>query len=176
MEFRSGDSVIHPNYGVANIVRLEERDLATSGLRWYYVLAIGTATVWMPVHADGSTPLRAVTRKQDLEQYRSVLSSQPTRLNRDFRKRNLEILERLTHQSFQVMCEIVRDLTALGWNRPMGETDATMLKKVRDNLSGEWAAANGQSRLEAVQEVEALLRSGRVAYKPEPAAHVQHRN
>ena len=176
MEFRSGDNVIHPNYGVANIVRLEERDLATSGLRWYYVLAIGTATVWMPVNADGSTPLRAVTRKQDLEQYRLVLSSQPTLLNRDFRKRNLEILERLTHQSFQVMCEIVRDLTALGWNRPMGETDATMLKKVRDNLSGEWAAANGQSRLEAVQEVEALLRSGRVAHKPESTPHVQHRN
>ena len=176
MEFRSGDSVIHPSYGVASIVRLEERDLATSGLRWYYVLAIGTATVWMPVHADGSTPLRAVTPKQDLEQYRLVLSSQPTLLNRDFRKRNLEILDRLTHQSFQVMCEIVRDLTALGWNRPMGETDATMLKKVRDNLSGEWAAANGQSRLEAVQEVEALLRLGRVAYKPEPPPRAQHRN
>ncbi len=175
MEFRSGDNVIHPNYGVANIVRLEERDLATSGLRWYYVLAIGTATVWMPVHADGSTPLRAVTRKQDLEQYRSVLSGQPTLLNRDFRKRNLEILERLTHQSFQVMCEIVRDLTALGWSRPIGETDATMLKKVRDNLSGEWAAATGQSRLEAIQEVEALLRSGRVAYKKEPPP-AQRRN
>ena len=105
-----------------------------------------------------------------------MLSSQPTLVNRDFRKRNIEILERLTQKSFQVMCEIVRDLTALGWNRPMGETDATMLKKVRDNLSGEWAAANGQSRVEAVQEVEALLRSGRVAHKPEPAPHVQHRN
>lgn len=165
MEFRSGDDVVHPNYGVGNIVRLEERELGASGLCWYYVLAIGTATVWMPVHADGSTTLRAVTRKQDLEHYRTILSSEPTLLVRDFKKRHLDLVERLTHSSFQVMCEIVRDLTALGWNRPMGETDATLLKKVRDNLWREWAAATGQAHQEAIQEVGALLLAGRVAYK-----------
>ena len=165
MEFRSGDDVVHPNYGVGNIVRLEERELATSGMRWYYVLAIGTATVWMPVHADRSTTLRAVTRKQDLEQYRTVLSSRPTVLDRDYKKRRLDLSERLTHSSFRVMCEIVRDLTALGWDRPTGETDATLLKKIRDNLWREWAVATGQSDQEAIQEVQALLRAGRVAYK-----------
>ena len=164
MEFRSGDDVVHPNYGVGNIVRLEERELASSGMRWYYVLAIGTATVWMPVHADGSTTLRAVTRKQDLEQYRTVLSSRPTVLDRDYKKRRLDLSERLTHSSFRVMCEIVRDLTALGWDRPTGETDATLLKKIRDNLWREWAVATGQSDQEAIQEVEALLRVGRMAY------------
>ena len=114
MEFKTGDDVVHPNFGVGNIVKMEERELATSGLRWYYVLAIGTATVWMPVQADGSTTLRAVTRKQDLEQYRTVLSGQPTLLNRDYRKRHRDLSERLTHSSFQVICEIVRDLSALG--------------------------------------------------------------
>jgi RNA polymerase-interacting CarD/CdnL/TRCF family regulator len=165
MEFKTGDDVVHPNYGVGNIVRLEERELATSGMRWYYVLAIGTATVWMPVHTDGSTTLRAVTRKQDLEQYRAVLSSRPTVLDRDYKKRRLDLIERLTHSSFRVTCEIVRDLTALGWDRPTGETDATLLKKTRDNLWREWAVATGQSDQEAIQEVQALLRAGRVAYK-----------
>ena len=164
MEFRSGDAVVHPDYGVGSIVRLEERELATSGMRWYYVLAIGTATVWTPMQADGSTTLRAVTRKQDLEQYRAVLSSRPVLLNRDYKKRHLDLIERLTHSSFQVMCETVRDLSALGWSRPMGETDSTLLKKVEANLWREWAASTGQSAQEAMQEVEALLRVGRVAY------------
>lgn len=165
MDFRTGDDVVHPNYGVGSIVRLEERELAASGMRWYYVLAIGTATVWMPMQADGSTTLRAVTRKQDLEQYRTVLSSRPVLLDRDYKKRRLDLIERLTHSSFRVMCEIVRDLSALGWDKPMGETDASLLKKVQDNLRREWAAATGQSPQEAIQEVEALLRVGRVAYK-----------
>ena len=100
-----------------------------------------------------------------LEQYRSVLSSQPVILNRDYKKRHLDLIERLAHNSFQVMCEIVRDLSALGWNRPMGETDATLLKKVQDNLWREWAAATGQSDQDAIQEVAALLQAGRLAYK-----------
>jgi RNA polymerase-interacting CarD/CdnL/TRCF family regulator len=165
MEFKTGDDVVHPNYGVGNIVKMEERELATSGLRWYYVLAIGTATVWMPVQTDGSTTLRAVTRQQDLEQYRTVLSGQPTLLNRDYRKRHLDLSERLTHSSFQVICEIVRDLSALGWNKPMGETDSTLLKKIQGNLRREWAASTGQSPQEAIQEVEALLKAGQVAYQ-----------
>ncbi len=47
----------------------------------------------------------------------------------------------------------------------MGETDATLLKKTRDNLWQEWAVATGQSQEEAIQEVEALLRVGRTANK-----------
>ena len=165
MEFKPGDDVVHPNYGVGHIVRLEERELAASGLRWYYVLAIGTATVWVPLQADGATTLRAVTCRQDLEQYRTVLSGQPLLLDRDFKKRSLDLIERLTHSSFQVLCEIVRDLTAFGWHRPIGETDATLLKKVRDNLWQEWAAATGLPLSEAVLEVNALLLAGEHAYK-----------
>jgi CarD family transcriptional regulator len=168
MEFKTGDDVVHPNHGVGNIMRLEERELATSGMCWYYVLAIGTSQVWMPVPTDGKTTLRAVTRKQDLEHYRTVLSSQPNLLERDFKKRHLALIERLTHSSFQVMCEIVRDLSALGWEKPMGETDATLLKRIQDNLRREWAAATGQSPQEAIQEVEALLRAGKVAYQVQP--------
>jgi RNA polymerase-interacting CarD/CdnL/TRCF family regulator len=165
MEFKPGDDVVHPNYGVGRIVRLEERELAASGLRWYYVLAINTATVWMPIQADGATTLRAVTRKEDLDQYRTVLSSQPILLERDHKRRQLDLIERLAHSSFQVMCEVVRDLSAFGWFRPMGDSDATLLKKVKDNLWREWATAMDQSDQEAIQEVEALLRAGRLAYK-----------
>jgi RNA polymerase-interacting CarD/CdnL/TRCF family regulator len=168
MQFKPGDEVVHPNYGVGRIVRLEERELAASGLRWYYVLAIDTAIIWMPVPADGSNTLRAVTNPQDLEQYRITLSGQPTLLNRDYRKRHLDLSERLTQSSFQVTCEIVRDLSALGWNKPMGETDSTLLKKIQGNLRREWAASTGQSPQEAIQEVEALLKAGRVAYQNWP--------
>jgi CarD family transcriptional regulator len=174
MEFKTGDDVVHPSHGVGNIVRLEERELGASGMCWYYVLAIGTSTVWMPVPADGSTTLRAVTRQQDLEQYRTVLSGQPTLLDRDFKKRHLALIERLTHSSFQVMCEIVRDLSALGWNKPMGETDSSLLKKVQGNLRREWAAATGQSPQEAIQEVEALLGAGKVAYQVQPLPARSH--
>jgi RNA polymerase-interacting CarD/CdnL/TRCF family regulator len=55
MGFISGDDVVHPDYGVGNIVRLEERQLAEVEMRQYYVLAFGKTTVWMPVQARASS-------------------------------------------------------------------------------------------------------------------------
>ena len=165
MEFRAGDFVVHPAYGVGNVLRLEERQLAEAELRWYYVLAIDNNTVWVPVRADGSTPLRAVTSKPELDQYRAVLKSRPAVLEHDHNKRRLEINERLRRGSFQALCEAVRDLTALGWHRSIGETGAAVLHKVRDHLCREWAAAAGTSMPEAVREIDALLLTARETYQ-----------
>ena len=165
MEFKVGDDVVHPGHGVGRIVGLEERELGTSGLRWYYVMLVGTSTIWLPVQSSGATVLRAVTRPQDLDRYRRTLSGEPARLNRDYKQRHFDLSERLTHSSFQVICEIVRDLSALGWSRPLGDSDATMLKRVHQNLWREWAAATGQSEQDAIREIESLLGASRLAYQ-----------
>ncbi|HLF27710.1 MAG TPA: CarD family transcriptional regulator [Anaerolineae bacterium] len=165
MEFRSGDDVVHPSYGVGSILRLEERQLAEAELRWYYVLAVGKHTVWMPVQSDEPPSLRSVTAQQELEQYRTLLKSRPAPLERDYTKRRLEISARLTQGSFRAVCEVVRDLTALGWYRRISEGDAAMLKKVRDNLWREWAVAARLPIPEAIQEIDALLLASREAYK-----------
>lgn len=165
MGFISGDDVVHPNYGVGNIVRLEERQLAEVETRQYYVLAFGKTTVWLPVQAETVSPLRRVTAPRDLDQYRKLLKSRPAALDRDYKKRRLDLNEQLAHGSFQVVCEVVRDLTALGWNKPMNELDASMLKKVRANLWQEWATSTGQPLPEAITEVNALLQAGEQTYK-----------
>ncbi len=172
MEFRSGDDVVHPNYGVGNIVRLEVRQLAENETRLYYVLAFGKTTVWIPVQAKRPSPLRLVTASQDLDQYRVLLKGPPTALDLDYRKRRVNIQEQLAEGSFQVVCEVVRDLTALGWNRPMSEVDASLLKKVRTELWQEWATSTRQSLPDAIHEVTALLEAGEQTYKANAAVHL----
>jgi RNA polymerase-interacting CarD/CdnL/TRCF family regulator len=164
MEFRSGDDVFHPNYGVGKIIRLEERQLAEANTRLYYVLAFGQTTAWIPVDNGRSPVLRLVTAPRDLEQYRTLLKSRPAELDRDYKKRRLDIQEQLAHGSFQVICETVRDLTALGWHRNLSGLDASLLTKVRANLCDEWAASTGQSLTDAIREVTALLAAGEQTY------------
>lgn len=164
MGFRSGDYVVHPTYGVGNIMRLEERQLAEVETRLYYVLAIDRGTVWVPVHSNGSTLLRAVTSKQELDQYRVLLRSRPTTLERDYKKRRLKINERLKQGSFLDLCEVVRDLTAHGWKSHIGDGEAALLLQASNNLSREWAASAGMSVPEALHEVNALLLAGREAH------------
>ncbi len=169
MEFRSGDDVVHPNYGVGNIVRLEDRQLAENEMRLYYVLAFGKTTVWIPVQTSRSSPLRLVTAPQDLDQYRTLLKSRPMPLDHDYKKRRLNIQEQLALGSFQVICEVVRDLTALSWQRPLAGIDASLLNKVREGLWQEWAVSTGQSLPDAITEVTALLEAGEQTYRASAA-------
>ncbi len=166
MEYRPGNEVVHPNYGVGSIVRLEERQLAEPGRRLYYVLAFGKTTVWMPVSAADSSALRLVTAARDLDQYRAVLQSRPVDLDRDYKKRRLDINTQLMRGTFQIICEIVRDLSALAWQRPLTGIDASLLNKVRESLWLEWAAATGSSLPDAIREVTALLLAGEQNYRP----------
>jgi RNA polymerase-interacting CarD/CdnL/TRCF family regulator len=165
MEFRSGDHIVHSDYGVGSIVRLENRQIAESQTRQYYVLVFGRTTVWSPVQASGAAQLRPVTDAEDLDHYRALLKGRPAPLDRDYKKRRLDINEQLAHGSFQVVCEIVRDLTALGWHRRMNDIDASLLKKVRANLWEEWATSTGQSLPDAIGEVSALLQAGEQTYQ-----------
>ncbi|HZY46065.1 MAG TPA: CarD family transcriptional regulator [Anaerolineae bacterium] len=165
MEFRSGDHAVHPTHGVGNILRREEKQLAGSASLPYYLLAVGTTIVWVPIAADGSTSLRAVTTKRELEQYRKLLKSRPSTIEREHKQWRFDTNARLTHGTFKVLCEVVRDLTSLGWYRTIGEIDSGMLQKVRNNLRREWAAAAGLSLQDAIQEVDALLIAGRDEFK-----------
>jgi RNA polymerase-interacting CarD/CdnL/TRCF family regulator len=169
MEFRPGDDVVHPNYGVGSIVRLEERQLAEAHMRLYYRLAFGKTTVWLPVDTAAASGLRPVTATRDLDRYRTLLRSRPVELDRDFKKRRLDINEQLTHGSFQLVCEIVRDLTALGWYRPLAGVDASLLSRVREGLWQEWAVSTGQPLPDAIDEVTTLLRAGEQTYKSSAA-------
>jgi CarD family transcriptional regulator len=165
MQFKAGDYIVHPTYGLGNIVRLEEKRLAEDRLRLYYVVIADKSTLWVPVDENGASGLREVTPRRDLDQYRSLLKGRPGSLDRDHNKRRLEINERVKRGSFQSLCEVVRDLTAQGWNRPLGEVDASSLQRLRHSLCREWAAVAGISIPEADAEVQALLLVARQAYK-----------
>ena len=87
--------------------------------------------MWVPVDENNASGLRAVTPKRELDQYRAVLKSQPDVLERDHNKRRLLINERVKHGSFQSLCEVVRDLSAQGWKRPLSEADMSLLQRLQ---------------------------------------------
>ncbi|MBI1881065.1 MAG: hypothetical protein HYR94_23035 [Chloroflexi bacterium] len=157
MQFEVGDRVVHPTYGIGHIVGVEEKQFSEKGARLYYKVTLPKRTVWIPVEAQGAGGLRLVTVKSDLDQYRTLLKSSPIPLEKNHHRRHLELVSRLKEGSFQVVCEVVRDLTAWGWRKPLGQTDTALLQKTRDSLYREWAVAAGISVTEAIKEIDSLL-------------------
>jgi len=165
MPFKAGDFIVHPTYGVGNIVRLEEKRLAEDQPRWYYVVVVDKSTVWVPVDGNNTAGLRAVTPKKDLDRYRALLKGQPGALERDHNKRRTLINERVRQGSFQSLCEAVRDLSAQSWKRPLSEADLTLLQRLTRSLYREWAASAGTSLPDATAEVQSLLQEAKEIYK-----------
>jgi CarD family transcriptional regulator len=165
MPFKAGDFIVHPTYGVGNIVRLEEKRLVEDQPRWYYVVVVDKSTLWVPVDENNGAGLRSVTPKKDLDRYRAVLKGPPEALERDHNKRRLLINERVKHGSFQSLCEAVRGLSAQSWKRPLSEADLTLLQRLSHSLCREWAASASVPLPDATAEVQALLQVAKQTYK-----------
>jgi RNA polymerase-interacting CarD/CdnL/TRCF family regulator len=164
MPFQIDDRVAHASHGVGRIVGLVTKRFFEAEARLYYEVAMSKSTVWAPVEAGPANGLRPLTPKAELPHYRGVLRNCPIPLTQDFRQRRLELLNRLRVGSFEAMCEVVRDLTARSWHKVLSESDADSLRKTREGVCQEWAAADGVSLGQATEEVEALLLESRRAY------------
>jgi RNA polymerase-interacting CarD/CdnL/TRCF family regulator len=76
-------------------------------------------------------------------------------------ERRQNLLNRLKAGAFLDLCEIVRDLTAQSWRKALGEADKLSLRKARDGLCHEWALVDGVPLVQAMEEIDALLRETR---------------
>ncbi len=166
--FSVGDVVVHPDHGIGQVVRLEEKRFHGVEARLYYEVNMPNTTVWVPVEAGTPTGLRSVTGRADLPRYRHTLISRPTTLDKDRRQRQLEVSQRLKQGTFQVLCEVVRDLTASSWRKALNEWDSLALRRAYDNLCHEWALSENVPLSEARQEIEALLTEARQAHHDQP--------
>jgi CarD family transcriptional regulator len=157
MQFEIDDTVVHPAYGIGEVIDIEEKKFNQQGTKQYYKVKLPRRTLWLPVETQETSGLRLITAKSQLDQYRVLLKSPPMPLEQNHHRRHLELTDRLKEGTFQVLCEVVRDLSAWGWEKPLGPTDASILQKIRQNLAEEWATAAGISTPEATKEINALL-------------------
>ena len=163
--FEIDDKVVYPAIGLGRIVGLVEKTLTGAGAQWYYEVSGERSTVWVQVDQISGHGLRRMTRQDELPHYRRVVGGQPVALNPDHRQRQSDLRGQLKLGTLQSLCEIVRDLSARGWIKPLGESDSQSLRRSRAALSQEWAAADGVSVPQASAELNALLVAARNTYQ-----------
>lgn len=155
--FEVGEEVVHPQYGVGRIVKLEDREFERGSTRRYYEILIpGGSTIWVPVDLLNSG-LRRLASRNDLVECREILKAQPAPLTMDGRVRQSELVTQLKQGTIAAQCEVVRDLSAFVAHKPAYGTIPVFLEAVRGVLNQEWALVEGISLMEAATEIGALL-------------------
>jgi len=159
--FKVGDRVVHPQYGVGDVVNLQNREFDPGIVRQYYEIAIpGGSTVWVPSDMQNSG-LRNLTDKREIAQCRKILASHPSPLNEDARYRQTDLAAHLKNGTLVAQCEVVRDLYAYGEHKSLNGTIASFYRTTQDVLFQEWAEVEGITLSEAGVEINTLLEKSR---------------
>ncbi len=167
MQFKIGHEVMQARHGSGQIVAIEEKRLSGREPRLFYTVSINKSTVWVPADSNNASSLRLLVSNSDLTHCRMLLKGRPAQLNADRQQRGRDRMNSLQTGSFEKRCEVVRDLTAHGWLKPLGEADAAALRKIQEAVCQEWATAQGVPPSEASREITALLQEGYRTYKPD---------
>lgn len=160
MELKVGDQVVHPKYGVGNVVGLQEREFEPGMLRMYYEISMRGTTLWISLEMP-TFGLRKLTVRSEISRCRKILASYPAPLIEDHRQRQAEMADRLKLGTISAHCEVVRDLHAYFGDKPSTGKVGAFLQATQDVLCQEWAAVEGVTLLDAVQEVNSLLEKSR---------------
>src|SRR5689334_19287244 len=156
MKLEIGDRVVHPQYGVGHVVKLEEREFEPGVMRRYYEISIPGSTLWVPLDQP-TFGLRKLAVRREIDRCRQILSSRPLPLAEDARLRQSDLSARLKAGTIVAHCEVVRDLSAYGAHKPISGTIAAFLRVTQDVLCQEWAMVEGITPAEASVEISLLL-------------------
>ncbi|HMB25655.1 MAG: CarD family transcriptional regulator [Chloroflexota bacterium] len=159
--FEIGDRVVHPQHGVGQIVRLEDREFERGETRRYYEIEIpGGSTVWVPVDLPNSG-LRNLARKSELAHCREILTAHPQPLTEDGRVRQTDLVARLKQGTIAAQCEVVRDVSAFVAHKPSYGALTAFSEAMLRVLCQEWALVEGITISDAMVEISSLLERNR---------------
>ena len=155
--FGIGDTVVHPQHGVGQIVRLEDREFERGDSRTYYEIHIpDNSILWVPVDLSNSG-LRNLASKSELAYCREILKEPPSPLLEDGRVRQSALVAHLKQGTIAAQCEVVRDLSAFVAHKPAYGTITAFLGTMLRVLCQEWALVEGITISEAMSEIISLL-------------------
>jgi len=163
LKFEIGDKVVHPQHGVGYVSDMEEKQFEPNKSRMYYVVSIPDTTIWVPVDLSTSG-LRKLGEKSEIEQCYQILESAPQILNagRDLLS---NLADRIKQGTILAQCEVVRDLTAFGWHKPLFGPLADFQRMALNVLCQEWAVIKGVSVADASYEINDLLKKSRTIHE-----------
>jgi RNA polymerase-interacting CarD/CdnL/TRCF family regulator len=162
MPIKVGDRVIHPRHGLGQVTNLAIKQFVEGEKRPFYEIAFPGSTLWVPLNFTTSG-IRKLSAKREIVDCRRVLKSPAESLNNDFRLRQAELKDRLKEGTLVARCEVVRDLTAFGWHKPLNGSIAAFLQSTLDVLCQEWAAVEKITPAEAATEIQSILDEGKQA-------------
>jgi CarD family transcriptional regulator len=160
--FQVGDKVIHPHRGPAEVVRIEEREVAGERLPVYVLRILDTdRRILVPVGAAASTGLRRPVSEPEIREIFLILRQEVEGFgSQTWNRRYRALADKLKTGSIFDVAEVLRDLSRLKAERPLSFGERRMYDLARSRIVQEIAVSRAASEEAIRAELARILDVG----------------
>jgi CarD family transcriptional regulator len=158
-EFKIGDKAVHPAGGVAEVVSIEEKDIAGNRQRFYVLRLLDTGhKILVPVTTAGNCGLRRPISDKEIKEIFRILKVTDVQIdNQTWNRRYRGFMDKIKTGSVFEVAEVLRDLSRLKSCKALSFGERQMLEKARRLVVKEIAVAKAKSEDKIQSEIDAIF-------------------
>ena len=158
-QFKVGDKAVYPAQGVAEVIKIEEKDIAGSRQSFYVLRILDTdRKIMVPVSNASAVGLRQVISEQEIREIFDILRERTITFdNQTWNRRYRGFMDKIKTGSIYDVAEVLRDLYRLKTDKQLSFGERRMLDTARSLIVKEIAISRGQTEEQVRIEIEAIF-------------------
>jgi CarD family transcriptional regulator len=159
VEFKVGDKAVYPAQGVAEVISIDERDIAGSRQRFYVLRILDTdRKIMVPVSNANAVGLRQVISEQEIREIFDILKERTIGFDtQTWNRRYRGFMEKIKTGSLFEVAEVFRDLYRLKSTKTLSFGERRMLDTARNLIVKELSVAKQANEEQIAKEIEKLF-------------------
>jgi CarD family transcriptional regulator len=157
--FKVGDKAVYPAQGVAEVISIEEKDIAGNRLKFYVLRILDTnRKIMVPVANAKSVGLRPPISEKDIEEIFAILRERTIAFdNQTWNRRYRGFMDKIKTGSVFDVAEVMRDLYRLKAEKSLSFGERRMLETARALIVKEIAVTREKSEDKIQAEIEQIF-------------------
>ncbi|HET6340377.1 MAG TPA: CarD family transcriptional regulator [Polyangiales bacterium] len=157
--FKVGDKAVYPAQGVAEVISIEEKDIAGNRLKFYVLRILDTnRKIMVPVNNAKSVGLRRPISEEEIEEIFAILRERTIAFdNQTWNRRYRGFMDKIKTGSVFDVAEVMRDLYRLKAEKSLSFGERRMLETARALIVKEIAVTREKSEENVQAEIELIF-------------------
>jgi CarD family transcriptional regulator len=157
--FKVGDKAVYPAQGVAEVVSIEEKDIAGQRQKFYVLRILDTnRKIMVPVDNARSVGLRPPISEKEIQEIFAILRERTIAFdNQTWNRRYRGFMDKIKTGSVYDVAEVMRDLYRLKAEKSLSFGERRMLETARALIVKEIAVTRENSEDKVQAEIEKIF-------------------
>ena len=157
--YAADDWIVHSQYGIGQIQRIEVKEISGEETR-YYKVKTNDSLFWMPVDQMDDDIIRPLFTLEEIEEAIVILQNPAKEMSTNYKIRQNRIQDSRDQNTPQSIARIVRDLQARkNAKGVLNSSERNAFLSLKERLVTEWSIVIGLNTIEVEAKLDALLDS-----------------